>query len=91
MNAPTILSTHCCNHAVSEREYHELQARQVAGVIVLIGVALGLFVHPYWYGLSAFIGAALIVSGITGMCPMASLLAKIPGNRPRGAPASGTK
>ena len=83
MNAPTNLSPHCCSHVASERECYELQARKVAGVIVLIGVALGLFVHPYWFGLSAFIGAALILSGITGMCPMASLLAKIPGNCPR--------
>jgi DUF2892 family protein len=91
MNAPANRLLHCCSHAASEREFYELQARKVAGVIVLIGVALGLFVHPYWFGLSAFIGAALILSGITGMCPMASLLAKIPGNCPRGVAWSVTK
>ena len=69
-----------CANTDQERERLELQARRVAGALVLTGVALGLLVHPYWFGLSAFIGVGLIFAGITGKCPMATLLGKLPGN-----------
>lgn len=63
------------------RARYELQARKMAGAMVLAGVALGLLVHPYWLGLSAFVGGGLIFAGIAGKCPRATLLAKLPGNR----------
>jgi rhodanese-related sulfurtransferase len=58
----------------------ERQVRITAGLMVLIGVTLGWFVHPYFYGLSAFVGAGLIFAGITDSCPMALLIAKMPWN-----------
>ena len=42
-----------------------------AGFVVLLGLALGLTVHPYWFGLSAFAGLNLIQASITGFCPAA--------------------
>lgn len=57
------------------------QVRFIAGLLVLIGVALGWQVHPGFYGLSAFVGAGLLFSGITDYCGMALILARCPWNR----------
>jgi len=57
------------------------QVRIVAGTLVLIGLVLGWKVHPGFYGLSAFVGAGLVFSGITDYCGMALILARMPWNR----------
>ncbi|HET6408164.1 MAG TPA: rhodanese-like domain-containing protein [Chthoniobacteraceae bacterium] len=59
----------------------ERQVRIAAGVLVLIGVALGTWVHPAFYGLSAFVGAGLTFAGITDWCGMGLLLARMPWNQ----------
>ena len=59
----------------------ERQVRIAAGSIVLIGAVLGYFVHPYFIGLSAFIGAGLVFAGTTDTCGMGMLLARMPWNR----------
>jgi rhodanese-related sulfurtransferase len=58
----------------------ERQVRIVAGAMVLAGLLLGYFVHPYFIGLSAFVGVGLIFAGITDWCGMGLLLAKAPWN-----------
>ncbi len=58
----------------------ERQVRIVAGSLVLAGVLLALFVHPYFIGLSAFVGAGLVFAGISDWCGMGLLLAKAPWN-----------
>jgi rhodanese-related sulfurtransferase len=58
----------------------ERQVRIAAGSLVLVGVLLAIFVHPYFIGLSAFVGAGLIFAGITDWCGMGLLLAKLPWN-----------
>ncbi|MFN3377769.1 MAG: YgaP-like transmembrane domain, partial [Burkholderiaceae bacterium] len=42
-----------------------------AGLVVLLGLALAHFVHPYWVGLSAFAGLNMIQAAFTGFCPAA--------------------
>ena len=64
----------------------ERQVRIAAGSLVLTGVLLAYFVHPYFIGLSAFVGAGLVFAGITDWCGMGLLLAKAPWNNR--APAS---
>jgi len=59
----------------------ERQVRIAAGLLVLIGSALGYFVHPYWIGLAAFVGAGLTFAGITDTCGMGMLLARMPWNQ----------
>ncbi len=59
----------------------ERQVRIAAGFLVFTGVMLGLFVHPGFYGLSAFVGAGLMFAGITDTCAMGLLIAKLPWNR----------
>jgi len=54
----------------------ERQVRIAAGSLVVLGVALGYFVHPWFIGLSAFVGAGLVFAGITDFCGMGLLLAK---------------
>jgi rhodanese-related sulfurtransferase len=57
------------------------QVQITAGSIVLIGVLLGFAVSPAFFWLSGFIGAGLLMAGITGWCGMAKLLALMPWNR----------
>lgn len=57
------------------------QVQITAGALVLIGVLLGLFVAPGFFGLSAFVGAGLMVAGTTGWCGMAHVLRVMPWNR----------
>lgn len=59
----------------------ERQVRIAAGALVLAGAVLALTVHPYWGGLSAFVGAGLMYSGITDTCGMAMCLARMPWNQ----------
>ncbi len=59
----------------------ERQVRIAAGLMVVIGAVLGYFVHPYFIGLSAFIGAGLVFAGVTDTCGMGMALARMPWNR----------
>lgn len=59
----------------------ERQVRIAAGFLVLVGAVAGYFVHPYFIGLSAFVGAGLVFAGITDTCGMGMMLARMPWNR----------
>ena len=65
----------------------ERQVLAIAGFLVLSGVILSLLLHPYFIALSAFVGAGLMVAGLTGFCGMALLLARAPWNQRSGAPS----
>ncbi len=66
----------------------ERQVRIAAGSLVVIGTLLGAFVHPYWLGLAAFVGAGLVFAGVTDTCGMGMLLARMPWNTGGGASRS---
>lgn len=54
-----------------------------AGLVVLIGIALAITIHPWWIGLTAFAGLNLIQSAFTGFCPAAIVFRRLgvrPGN-----------
>ena len=55
----------------------ERYIRIMAGTIVLLGLALGTWVNPWWYLLSAFPGVNLIQSAFTGFCPAEKILQKL--------------
>lgn len=59
----------------------ERQVRIAAGSLVVLGTALGAFVHPYFLGLSAFVGAGLVFAGVTDTCGMALMLGRLPWNQ----------
>ncbi len=48
-----------------------------AGSLILISVALAWLVSPYWLILTAFVGANLLQSSLTGFCPAAVILKKV--------------
>lgn len=59
----------------------ERQVRLAAGSLVLIGFILSLLIHPYFIGISVFVGAGLVFSAVTDTCTMGLILAKMPWNR----------
>ena len=61
------------------------QVRIVAGSLAFLGAMLGWFVHPAFHGLSAFIGAGLVFAGVSDICGMGMLLAKMPWNQTKNA------
>lgn len=48
-----------------------------AGFMILVSVALGHYVSPYWLFLTVFVGLNLIQSSFTGFCPAAMVLKKL--------------
>lgn len=58
------------------------QVQIVAGTLILMGVVLGYTADSRLFLLSGFVGAGLFFAGLSGRCGMASLLLKMPWNRP---------
>jgi hypothetical protein len=50
--------------------------RVIAGTFVLVSLALGWFVSPWWFLFTAFVGANLLQSGLTKWCLMEDILRK---------------
>ena len=44
-----------------------------AGLMVLISLALGYWVSPYWFLLAAFAGLNMFQAAFTGFCPAAMI------------------
>ena len=55
----------------------ERMLRLIAGSIVVLSLALGYWVSPYWYLMTAFVGLNLFQSGFTNWCPMMSILRRL--------------
>ena len=51
--------------------------RMIAGAFVLLSLALGYRVSPYWYLFTAFVGLNLFQSAFTNWCPMMTFLRKL--------------
>jgi hypothetical protein len=49
----------------------------IAGTVILIGLALGVWVNPYWLLLAALVGLNLMQASFTGFCPAAVVLKKL--------------
>lgn len=48
-----------------------------AGIVVLASLALGFYVSPYWYLLTAFAGLNMLQASVTGFCPAAIVFKKL--------------
>lgn len=48
-----------------------------AGAMVLVSLALGFYVSPYWYLLTVFVGLNLMQAAVTGFCPAAILFKRL--------------
>ena len=54
-----------------------------AGFMVVLSLALGYYVHEYWFLLTAFVGLNMLQAGFTGFCPAAKIFKALglrPGN-----------
>ncbi len=51
--------------------------RMIAGLFVMLSLALGYYVSPYWYLFTAFVGLNLFQSAFTNWCPMMTFLRKL--------------
>jgi hypothetical protein len=54
----------------------EAYLRLIAGVFVSASVLLGIYVHPYFFWFTLFVGLNLFQSGLTNWCPMMVILRK---------------
>jgi hypothetical protein len=63
----------------------EPMLRLIAGVFVAASVFLGMYVHPYFFWFTAFVGVNLVQSAFSGWCPMVTILkhAGVHGSTPR--------
>lgn len=57
------------------------QVQIIVGSMVLLGVILGLSIHPYFVLISGFFGAGLLFAGLSGTCALASMLMLLPYNK----------
>jgi len=55
----------------------ERAVRVLAGTFVLLSVALGYWVSPYWFLFTALVGLNLFQSGFTNMCPAMAIFRKL--------------
>ncbi len=55
----------------------ERTVRMIGGAFVVISLALGYWVSPYWYLFTAFVGLNLFQSGFSNWCPMMTILKKL--------------
>jgi len=51
--------------------------RAMAGTVTLLSLALGYWVSPNWYLLTAFVGLNLLQSAFTKWCPAMTIFKKL--------------
>lgn len=49
----------------------------MAGSMILISLALGYWVSPYWLLLNAFVGLNMLQAAFTGFCPAATVFRRL--------------
>jgi hypothetical protein len=55
----------------------ERSLRLLAGALVLLSLALGYWISPWWFLFTAFVGLNLFQSGLTNWCPAMSIFRKL--------------
>jgi hypothetical protein len=55
----------------------EKMVHVIAGTFILASLALAHFVNPNWLWFTAFVGANLLQSGLTGWCLMNNILKRL--------------
>ncbi len=55
----------------------ERYLRGIAGVVVLVSLALAVFIDSRWLWLTAFVGLNLLQSAFTGWCLMMTILKRL--------------
>ena len=52
----------------------ERYLRMIAGAFITLSLALGYWVHPYWFLFTGFVGLNLLQSSFTNWCPLIPVL-----------------
>ena len=55
----------------------EPMLRLIAGAVVMVTTALGMWVHPGFLWVTLFAGANLFQSAVTNWCPMMAILRRV--------------
>lgn len=50
---------------------------RIAGIFILVSLALAHWHSPYWLWFTAFVGMNMFQTSFTGFCPMAMVLCKL--------------
>lgn len=61
------------------------QTQGLIGFVLLATTSAAYFAHPAFLILPTIIGTGLLVSGFTGVCPMAFAIARLPWNKAESA------
>ena len=56
---------------------NDLIIRRFAGTFVILSVALGWFVSPWWYLFTVFVGVNLLQSSFSEFCPLERVLGRL--------------
>ncbi|MCD5382078.1 MAG: DUF2892 domain-containing protein [Candidatus Pacebacteria bacterium] len=76
------LTTKNITEAVSLKDLPTLrQAFVVASLMIIVAFVLARVVHPDWIYLALLPAFGLMLSGLTGFCPMIFILQALPWNR----------
>jgi hypothetical protein len=51
--------------------------KRIAGIFIIISVLLGMYVNPYFYWFTLFVGANLLQSTFTNWCLLGDILRKV--------------
>ena len=72
-----------CNLEAKSNNFLPLdrQVQLTIGILTIFSVLLGFFVNINFLILTLIIGLGLVFAGLTGICPLANLIAKMPWNR----------
>jgi uncharacterized membrane protein len=57
------------------------QTQALIGIVLLASLAAAYFLNVVWGVVPVLIGFGLLFAGVSGACPMASLIARMPWNR----------
>jgi DUF2892 family protein len=55
----------------------ESMVRLIGGLFVAVSSLLGMYVHPYFFWFTVFVGVNLFQSGFTNWCPMMTFLRRL--------------
>ena len=55
----------------------ERALRMMAGIVILLSLALAHYFSPYWYLLTTFVGLNLLQSAFTNWCPAMVIFRKL--------------
>ena len=56
---------------------NDIIIRRFAGTFVILSVALGWFVSPWWYLFTVFVGVNLLQSSFSEFCPLERVLGRL--------------